>query len=157
MDSVYLVRRDRQMPMSRCLLVLRRLRIVILVLVMLRVLVVVVIMMVVGVRRCVLVDMNMGMIVARMAMPYGDPALRRCRGIDQQQLGRPRRAKHRSPSNDPLAQYLHGARRLRWMQNRADHLSEAYESQSAKPSTADTCNGERSPGRLTEHEIAHFR
>jgi hypothetical protein len=52
-------------------------------------------------------NMDMRMIVARMAMPYRDPALRGGMRVDQQKFRGPRRAKYRGPSNVSFAKYPH--------------------------------------------------
>ncbi len=122
MDSANLVRRNRQMPVSSYPLVLVR------VMVRMAMFVFVLVM----VMRFVLVDMNVRMVITRMAVAHSDPAVRRAVGVDQQQLGRSWRTKYRRPSNDPFAQYLHLMRCLRWNRIATIFFRDAYESQSAK-------------------------
>jgi hypothetical protein len=54
-------------------------------------------------------NMDMWTIIARMAMPYRDPALRGGVRVDQQQFGGPRRPKYRGPSKVSFAKYPHRA------------------------------------------------
>ena len=98
------------MPVPFYLLVMRWVRTVMLVRralemlvrTMMRMIVVVYVVMMV-VMSFVLADMDVRMIVTGVAMPHSDPALGRRIGVNQQQLGRSRRAKCRCPSNDPFA------------------------------------------------------